>query len=356
MEHYIHNIKEKIQGNFLNNNDFVSFCRYHNLHHWYSLQNINNTKIKEAIQKEYHNRKLHNLLLFNEWKKINSFANSKVNIYLFKGIALSDQIFGDITVRPTRDLDLWIHFNDLTIIDYLLKDIGYKRIKPATELNYLQKKYIHRHIHHFTYINEQKVVVELHWQLFTPKKLYPFDEHFFHTKKSHLLHHYANEWLLQYLIVHGSLHHWFKLFWLYDVHWLISHHTIQWQIFDNLTDKLNNQRLVNVAFYLSQKLFDTDIPKEIALNKTERKIAEYCVKSIYLNENYLLFKGLKRFKRIYYLSLLKKNWKFKLNVWVAPFTTTEDWKILPLPSGLFWLYYILRPFIWFYANYIKKSS
>lgn len=115
--------------------------------------------MKELIGKEYNQRKLHNLLLLDEWNKLKRKTDGKIKLFLIKGIALSNQLFGDIATRPTRDLDVYIHNDDIIIADYLIKECGYRRIKPDIELNHAQQKYIYRHIHHFTYINDKTLLL-----------------------------------------------------------------------------------------------------------------------------------------------------------------------------------------------------
>lgn len=356
MDSTFQNIKHKLYGNFANKNEFLAFSRYHNLHHWYLASQNTEPNIKELIGKEYHQRKLHNLLLLDEWNKLKRKTDGKINLFLFKGIALSNQLFGDIATRPTRDLDVYISYDDIIIADYLIKECGYRRIKPDIELNHAQQKYIYRHIHHFTYINDKNIVIELHWQLFTPRSLFKHGERIFEKLQPSNIDTYPNEWLLHYLITHGSMHHWFKLFWLYDVHWLITHHPVDWTEVEQHTQSFGNRRMINVALHLAHEFFGTQIPSQKPLNRVEKKIAQYCIHSIHSNENYLLFKGTKRFKRTYYLSLLKPGISYKLSTWMAPLTTIEDWKTFPLPSKLYWLYYVIRPFVWFYVNYLKRPS
>jgi hypothetical protein len=36
--------------------------------------------------------------------------------------------------------------------------------------------------------------------------------------------------------------------------------------------------------------------------------------------------------------------------------STDEFKECPLPDSLFWLYFPLRPLLWFYHHYIKRGS
>ena len=40
--------------------------------------------------------------------------------------------------------------------------------------------------------------------------------------------------------------------------------------------------------------------------------------------------------------------------WKSCLLSTDEFKEFPLPDRLFWLYFPLRPLLWFYHHYIKK--
>ncbi len=158
MKQLLENIQEKINGKF--DSDFIKFVQHHQLHHWF-IKNQNLSSIQaESVRKLYHHKKLHNLLLIDEWTKLKKVSQNFCNIYLFKGICLSHQLFGDALTRPTRDLDLWINKKDILVADIILNESGYYRIKPSIEINKKQLSFITNHIHHFTYINRKKALIE----------------------------------------------------------------------------------------------------------------------------------------------------------------------------------------------------
>jgi len=133
LKQLLENIQEKINGKF--DSDFIKFVQHHQLHHWF-IKNQNLSSIQaESVRKLYHHKKLHNLLLIDEWTKLKKVSQNFCNIYLFKGICLSHQLFGDALTRPTRDLDLWINKKDILVADIILNESGYYRIKPSIEIN-----------------------------------------------------------------------------------------------------------------------------------------------------------------------------------------------------------------------------
>ncbi|NSW46544.1 MAG: nucleotidyltransferase family protein, partial [Bacteroidales bacterium] len=344
---------------------FDTFVKYHSLQHWYFLKFqkdpfLLGNEDKKLIENEIKNVKLQNLLLWTEWQKIERLAlEKKINLFLFKGIALSKQLYNDAFLRPTRDLDIYVDFNDIVTAEEIFLALGYKRVKPNFVLNEVQLKKLKNHLHHFSYYHStNKVLIELHWQLFVPEKLMPHGARIMFGKQNNEKHEglfrYNPNVLLHYLMIHASMHHWFKLVWLSDMDRLIRNNSIDWNEFNMLTSTFRDERMVNVSFALLQKYFETFVNKEIKLNKAEQKIYKIAQKSIENRENFLTFKGIKRVKRVYFLSLLKKDWIYKWYCWYAPMTNLEDWKSLPLPNYLFGFYFVFRPFLWFYHNYLKR--
>ncbi|MGQ9848309.1 MAG: nucleotidyltransferase family protein [Bacteroidales bacterium] len=358
----VEKIKELLHKNQLNNPDLIDFIKYHSLQHWFYLKKTDKEEIKSKwIYDEIKKVKQTNLVLYGEWISIWSLAKkNNINFYLYKGLALSEQLYGDALLRPTRDLDIFIDFNDIFKAHSILLSLGYTRVKPNFDLNKRQLKQIKHHLHHFSYFHKKKkVLIELHWQLFVPMLLMKNGGLLFKNITNNLneeyFPRYKPEVLLHYLIIHAAMHHWFKLLWLADMDSLIRGNKINWSVFDDYTKVFDDKRMVNVSFKLLEVFFETPIPFRIVLNKTELKIYDIAIKSLLNRLNFLTLKRIERLKRVYYLTLLKKSLRYKWQCWYAPMTNLEDWKTLPLPNFLFILYFIFRPFLWFYHNYIMKK-
>lgn len=360
MQNIAEYIRKQLKADFCNAGKFQNFVFHHSLYHYFEVKALND-EFKSKLVSDAKLKKLQSLTLSVEWQKILNESRSKgIKIILFKGLSLSNQLYGDAFFRPTRDLDLYVDEKDLYQADSIIQLFGYKRFKPDFDLNETQKQQLKKHLHHFSYFKaENKVLIELHWQLFTPESLFNKREagiSFNILSEQDGWYHFKPEWLLHYLMVHAAMHHWFKLIWLYDMDTLIRQNKIDWDEFVRLEKIFGNERMVHVSFRLLQDIFETPVPQSFVLRGSERKIYKIAIQSIAYKQNFLALSGIKRFKRPYYLSLLKSQWSYKIACWFAPFTNLEDWKTLPLPRYLFGFYYIFRPFLWFYHNFVKKEK
>lgn len=359
-------IKEFLSENQYENADFINFINFHSLQHWLYFKFSNKSTAENALifltlQRELKRIKQSNLLLYSEWRSIWHLAKEKnVKLFLYKGLAISEQLYGDALIRASRDLDIFVEFADISNAHDLLTSLGYKRVKPDFELNEIQLRQIKNHLHHFSYYHPiKKVLIELHWQLFVPSSLMKNGEILFKNLTNDfnevILPHYKPEILLHYLIVHAAMHHWHKLSWLSDMDTLVRKYNLNWKEFEQLTCTFDDERMVNVSFHFLINFFETPIPDNKSLSNQEKKIYKLALKSIEHKENYLTLRGIKRVKRAYYLSLLKRSVGYKYQCWYAPLTNLEDWKSLPLPNYLYGFYFLFRPFLWVYHNYLKKK-
>jgi hypothetical protein len=353
-------------GFIANDYEFLKhFISYHSLEHradqWLDIQDsVANDSFNTWLSDSYINKRQHNLLLWNEWTQISTASRQlNINLFLYKGLALSYQLYDDATIRPTRDLDVFVHTDDLFNADLLFKKMGYRRTKPDFELSKKQQKQIHHHIHHFSYVHpDKKILVELHWQLVIPQSLFPKGENVFNSSLSQAsepFQQYPWEWLLHYLIVHGSMHHWYKLVWLSDIDTILKKNVVHWDVFNSLTRTFDDERMVHSGFTLANRIFATPFPFDFSLNRSENKLVDFCMNSILKEQNYLKSKGFSRIRRVRYLALLRNSFKHKMNCWFAISTNSEDWKLIPLNDRWFFLYYLLRPFLMLYVLFFKRK-
>jgi len=105
-----------------------------------------------------------NLLLSKELASIlQACAQSRTPCIPIRGLALAEQLYGDITARPMSDIDLLVPRQALTEVRTILKGLGYREMEHRTGFsetyNYTLEFLKDRH---------GPIVVEPHWTLTYP--------------------------------------------------------------------------------------------------------------------------------------------------------------------------------------------
>ena len=131
------------------------------------LKNINNTivpsYVKEVLLKGYKRNTFEMLYLSGEMENLNSlFFKKNVRVLFLKGPTLSQDLYGDVSLRTSNDLDILISIKDIYIAEKILIAEGFEKDDYIeTVLN--DWKWRH---HHITFIHPQKrIKVEVHWRL-----------------------------------------------------------------------------------------------------------------------------------------------------------------------------------------------
>ena len=119
--------------------------------------------VLETLQLDYRKNIFRMLQLSGETESISKlFTKHKLPVLFLKGPTLSADLYGDISLRTSSDIDLLIPINDLEKVDQLLCKAGYEKDDYIqTVLN--DWKWRH---HHFTYFHsDKKIKLEIHWRL-----------------------------------------------------------------------------------------------------------------------------------------------------------------------------------------------
>ncbi|MCX7954872.1 MAG: nucleotidyltransferase family protein [Bacteroidales bacterium] len=252
----------------------VKFIEFHNLFHWIAFNtNIDDYAILfTQIRSLYNKKKQHNLLLANEWQRIKEKLNNQnIKAYLIKGLSFSNQFFNDITYRITRDIDIFISYNDFNNVHNILNEAGYTLIFPKCLSKITQQK--QKYLKEIIYLNtSKKISIEVHFRLMIPEFLFNDIENIFKTSNhSSLFNTYQPEWTMHYLIAHCAIHNWALLGYLADVALLIKKNTIDWQKFKEYACHHNNLRMIKITLNLSNYFFNINIPDEYkCLSKIEK--------------------------------------------------------------------------------------
>ncbi|MCX7125575.1 MAG: nucleotidyltransferase family protein, partial [Gammaproteobacteria bacterium] len=198
-----------------------------------------NGQVQLALKKHYaHENKL--LDFFKEHRRFQQYqsikqASAAVELYklaqaagkaiiFFKGVTLSQQLYQDVSVRSSHDIDVLVQSNDVFWFDKALREQGYQ----ISRFPSLQKKYEHIFFRNHKDILYQhpvkKIFLELHWRFGTENQFSNLQYDSFVTAKNPTLVKINNHELpippdplnFIYLCYHAETHFCERLHWMYD--------------------------------------------------------------------------------------------------------------------------------------------
>ncbi|MBD8134931.1 nucleotidyltransferase family protein [Bacillus sp. CFBP 13597] len=318
----------------------------------------------ENLYQEYQKNTFKMLLLSGEMENLGRLLNeNQIRSLFLKGPVIAFDIYGEISLRTSKDLDILVNKADLNRVEELLLSYGYERED-------LQDKVKKSRIHIAYFHPLKKVEIEIHWRLNSPPLKEPSFNELWKRKRVSTLTTYqvyflGEEDLFLFLISHGSRHGWFRLRWLADIDQIIQNKVIssknslslktyQYQHLGGKADLL-----IEHALILASVLMNTPINKEIhSLNagKRSRKLAHLALNFILehgpeLKKNPPLSIKLnlqRRLNIIHYKFSIKSNLEKFIYLMKLLKPSSADKQTLNLPKCLHFLYYPLRPFLWFW--------
>ncbi len=308
----------------------------------------------------YRHNTLKMLFLSSVMKDIcNLFNQNNINTLVLKGPILGTNLYGDISLRTSGDLDVLVQMRDLGRVNKLLEDLGYEKD------DYIQTilgDWRWRH-HHVTYIHPKTgVKLEIHWRLNPGPGREPSFKDLWNRKRTEIvseqpIYILGREDLFLFLVSHGARHGWSRLRWLLDINQLVNQH-LNWKLLTKMLTKYNYTQVGGQAILLNMVLLDMKPTKEMSLiiqDFQTRKIAKLAI--FYLERMVNLHNDpvpldIATYHRSYLFQIktIKQKIYFVLS-FLFPYP--EDAHVLPLPKKVHFLYFPLRPFLWIWRKYKK---
>ena len=320
------------------------------------LKNINNTivpsYVKEVLLKEYKRNTFEMLYLSREMENLNSlFFKKNLRVLFLKGPSLSKDLYGDISLRTSNDLDILISIKDIYIVEKILIAEGFEKDDYIeTVLN--DWKWRH---HHITFIHPQKrIKVEIHWRLNPgPGREPKFKELWSERRKCALtkspIYILGREHLFLFLASHGARHGWSRIRWLFDIRKLLEQ-KVDWGKVSDLSRKYNYALVGSQSVILASELLYSKTPAEYAKFYNKKRTSEISQQAIFYFENMVNLHTnpvpnyVAKFHKKYLFSIMsfrQKSW-FLISL-LYPYPADE--KTLPMPKNLHFLYFPIRPIL-----------
>ncbi|PEJ69054.1 Renal dipeptidase [Bacillus wiedmannii] len=308
--------------------------------------------IVQTLNRKYKKNTFQMLYLSAEMERINKLCNeNEIRMIFLKGPVLSQDLYGDISLRTSCDLDVLIPMRNLEKVETLLLEQGYvKDDYIQTILN--DWKWRHHHITFFHPI--KRIKVEIHWRLNPgPGKEPGFEELWGRKRKSTLtsnsVYMLGKEDLFLFLVSHGARHGWSRLRWLVDIKKIVDQE-LNWSEIHKLMRKYQMLHLGGQALILAAQLLGVRLDEgmmELVAKKHSKQLAQealfYFKQMINLHTDPVPEEVFIYHSR--YLFSLMSNQQKILYIMSQLYPYPIDAKTLPLPKFLHFLYFPLRPFL-----------
>ncbi|MDG0814414.1 nucleotidyltransferase domain-containing protein [Cohnella rhizosphaerae] len=307
-------------------------------------------KVKAELDTESRYNRLKMLSLAAEMSRISAcLASGGIRAIVLKGPLLAQDLYGDLSRRTSKDLDVLVPAEKLDEVRSLLAELGYECERE--QLPNVLNGWKWRH-HHVSFLHpSHSLQIEIHWRLAPgPGREPDFDELWSrrreHSFGSAPVAYLGPEDQFLYLVHHGARHGWFRMRWLCDID-VLARRELDWSSCAQRSAAYGMEHLVGQALILASRLLHTPVPRELErftrLKRAGARISQVLLfirdslenappDRVRAYERYLFAIKPRRQKLLYLLSLL--------------YPYPMDAQTLPLPKILHFLYFPLRPLLW----------
>lgn len=165
----------------------------------------------------------HAMHLTQECIKIDRlFKDAGLRPLHFKGPVLAQIAYGSVALKFSHDLDIYIAKSDIAAAIKLLETAGYRVPGLRGKVSAALLETLMHQFKHIGFASPSGTTIELHWR-FTNSKyiLIGFDDDFqrqtIQVADVAALDTFDTVNMIEYLALHGALHHWSRLKWLADL-------------------------------------------------------------------------------------------------------------------------------------------
>ncbi|WP_145947072.1 nucleotidyltransferase family protein [Paenibacillus sp. Y412MC10] len=313
-------------------------------------------EVVNALQVKYQQNTFHMLHLCAEMERvINKLVDNGLRALVLKGPVLSESLYGDLSLRTSKDIDILISIDDLEHVRNQLINLGYvfKSDLPPI-LNEWKWRW-----HHIACIHPQKATqIEIHWRLSHDSGNEPKFEELWNRKRVSSLtktpvFFLGTEDLFLYLVTHGARHGWFRLRWLVDIDRMLLKGVNEDKLV-SLLNKYKTKQLAGQALILSSELLRTPLTNKLNQLTNSEHARQIAISAFAFIKDKVILEYSEPSVR-YQLSLKTKSQKIKFLI--SRFHPDSlDMNLLRLPKTLHFLYFPLRPMLWLIRKMKKQQK
>lgn len=195
----------------------------------------------------------------------------------YKGLALAEEIYGDVALRQSGDIDLLIHPQDLPRIRKALSPFGFvphENYSGAQEKAYLKSGYESAFD-----ASAGKNLLEVQWAI--QPRFYAVDidmDAVFRravrtTVVGRKIKSPSLEDLFIILTLHAAKHVWGRLIWLCDLSRMMNRPQLDWRQITSQAEQLGITRILRVTVLLANRLLHAPIPEALRASTKDGDVA-----------------------------------------------------------------------------------
>ena len=280
------------------------------------------------------------------------FDREGIRVISLKGPALGLTVYGDLSLRTSKDLDLLVPPGDLDAAEQALRRMGYRRIRSIAALTPRQRRYLLKSQHHFNYVSGAGVEVELHWK-YDESFNVRFDEVWANRKPvtafGARVMTLGDEDCFLFLMLHGSRHGWRRLRWLLDVYEIARKNALDWAAIRAAAQARGMTYMLEQTFCLLRMLFGLELPKgmdDLPIDRPDTARLVELALTLMASEDDLC-DNLNHECHLVYKAYMLAWWRTpseRLRYMLAHFRPgPDDFSAVRIGDAFFWLYYAVRP-------------
>ncbi|HEX7055602.1 MAG TPA: nucleotidyltransferase family protein [Bacilli bacterium] len=328
---------------------FLALSGHHRVHpivygnlKQYKKEHLVPGHVRKSLEVNYRRNIFHMLRLSRETAILSkAFAEKRVGTLFLKGPVLAREIYGDISLRTSKDLDMLVRKQDIKLAEETLLQAGYNlEHYPFNDKNSRR--------HHLSFMHPEKhIQVELHWRLNPDTWSEPPFEHLWERKRLSCfgngpVYFLGADDLFCFLAAHGARHGWFRLRWLADVDQLFRN-GMNVESALRLQHEYGFRHIAGQAAILAANLFNTPIAAGMTPLLEGAKSVRLSKRAIHFIKNDKEPAASAGF--MFYQLLIRSNSQKVRYLTSYVYPTAKDLQMLPLPKSWVFLYIPLRPFL-----------
>src|SRR3989442_9011194 len=198
---------------------------------------------------------------------IECFDGHGIRALAYKGPALAEILYGNVTSRQFADLDILVSPDDLPKVRACLAELGYEaslKLSPREERAYIAAGY------ELVFdLGQHRNLLEIQWRMLPRFYAVEFDiERPFRRAIvvdlcERAVRTLCPEDLMLVLCVHGSQHAWTQLSWIREIGELSKSQLLDWVAILNEAERLGICRILAVSLALANNLFGAELPEAV---------------------------------------------------------------------------------------------